>query len=101
MNSQQILTAYQEAADLTRLMLAAARAGDWDQVIEHEKACAAIISPLIGENTEAGGAAARHARQKRARQRAYRGQHLAGDSIGHFVGQHLFADQFKMVVNVL
>lgn len=52
MNNDQILKIYEEASQLTRLMLLAAREGNWDHMVEHEKTCAARLSVLIADQPE-------------------------------------------------
>ena len=47
MDSHHILAIYEEVSCLTRHMLLAAREGDWDQLIAHEKDCAARFAPLF------------------------------------------------------
>lgn len=39
MDSQEIITLYEAVAEITDQMLAAARAGDWDQLTELESRC--------------------------------------------------------------
>ena len=51
MQDDPALALYSGIADLTRQMLAAARAGDWDTLIALEKACGAEFARLLaGEN---------------------------------------------------
>ena len=47
MDGDHILTIYSGIADLTRQMLAAARAGEWDTLIALEKACSAHFARLL------------------------------------------------------
>jgi flagellar protein FliT len=46
MTTEEILTAYGRMAELTQQMLAAARAGDWDQLVLLEQATAAQARKL-------------------------------------------------------
>ena len=58
MDSTQILTIYEEMARLTRHMLLAARAADWDRLVTCEKACAAQFALLFaGESDQPRDAA--------------------------------------------
>ena len=45
---ERIVAHYTRMASLSRQMLAAATAGDWDGVCEAEKACARVIEDLSG-----------------------------------------------------
>ena len=47
MNDDLILAIYSGIADLTRRMLAAARAGEWDTLINLEKACSTHFARLF------------------------------------------------------
>ncbi len=47
MNSDEIISIYEDASCLTRQMLVAARESDWDQLVEHETQCAARLAQLI------------------------------------------------------
>ncbi|MEQ1772149.1 MAG: flagellar protein FliT [Burkholderiales bacterium] len=49
MDNDQIIAIYEDASDITRKMLAAARASDWDLLVEHEKACAARLAVLLSD----------------------------------------------------
>ncbi len=57
MNGDQILAVYEEASAITRQMLLAAREGDWDRLVAHEKDCAARFVHLMtsepGQTTDA------------------------------------------------
>ncbi len=46
MNHQKTLSIYQEVAEITRQMLAAAQSNDWDSLISLEKRCATHVSEL-------------------------------------------------------
>lgn len=61
MNSQEIISIYEKVAVITDQMLAAARVGDWDQLVELESRCASHVAilknqeppmPLTGPNRE-------------------------------------------------
>lgn len=52
MENTQIIAIYEEASRLTRDMLAAAHAGDWDRLVAYEKQCAAKLAPLIADQPE-------------------------------------------------
>jgi flagellar protein FliT len=49
MNSQELLSIYENVAVITDQMLAAARAGDWDQLATLESHCAAQVEMLKAE----------------------------------------------------
>lgn len=46
MTAEQLLTVYQELAELTSKMAAAAAAEDWDRVVELERDCASRVQKL-------------------------------------------------------
>jgi len=46
MNNQEMITLYETVAIITDQMLAAARAGDWDQLVALETRCASHIAIL-------------------------------------------------------
>ena len=46
MNTAQFLATYESISDLTGNMLTAARASDWDRLVELEKNCAGLIEKL-------------------------------------------------------
>lgn len=61
MNSQEVLSLYETVANITDQMLAAARNGDWEQLIVLESRCAGHVEtlktgeapvPLTGANRE-------------------------------------------------
>lgn len=61
MDNHQIIAIYEEASRLTRDMLLAARAADWDCLVAYEKQCAATLAPLIADQpVQAPTAAFRH-----------------------------------------
>ena len=47
MNEQQILAAYERIARVTRQMLDAAQAGQWDQLTALEGECSTLFAPLV------------------------------------------------------
>jgi flagellar protein FliT len=54
MNSEQVITLYQEMSDITAQMLAAARVRDWEYLAELETHCASHVAQLQqGEQAEA------------------------------------------------
>ncbi|MBI3229216.1 MAG: flagellar protein FliT [Burkholderiales bacterium] len=46
MNSQEIIALYEDVSKLTAQMLAAARAGDWDTLVQLEGHCASHVQSL-------------------------------------------------------
>ncbi len=46
MNSNEVITLYETVADITDQMLAAARSGDWDRLVELESRCAGHVAAL-------------------------------------------------------
>lgn len=61
LNSQEVITLYETVAVITDQMLAAARNGDWDQLVALESRCASHVetlkqgeppAPLTGANRE-------------------------------------------------
>ncbi len=46
MNSQEIIALYEAVSQITDQMLAAARAGDWDKLIQLEEHCASHVQSL-------------------------------------------------------
>lgn len=46
MNSQEIISLYEAVSDITDKMLAAARVGDWDRLIQLEEHCASHVQTL-------------------------------------------------------
>jgi flagellar protein FliT len=49
LNTQEVITLYETVAIITDQMLAAARAGDWDQLIALESRCSSHVSILQAE----------------------------------------------------
>jgi flagellar protein FliT len=49
MNSQEIISIYENVAVLTGQMLAAARSSEWDQLVELESRCARDVAILTSE----------------------------------------------------
>lgn len=50
MNEENLLTAYQDISALTQRMLAAARQGEWDTLIELERECSVHFSCLASHD---------------------------------------------------
>ncbi|MBS1169181.1 MAG: flagellar protein FliT [Burkholderiaceae bacterium] len=48
MNNTQIIDLYEQVAEITEQMLAAARVGDWDSLVALESRCAARVDTLKG-----------------------------------------------------
>lgn len=48
MTEEHILATYEGISRLTTQMLAAARNGEWDELVQHERACSALFAPLFG-----------------------------------------------------
>ena len=46
MNSQEIITLYETVSDITDKMLAAARAGEWDRLVQLEELCHSHVQSL-------------------------------------------------------
>lgn len=46
MNSQQVIALYEAVSSITDQMLAAARAGDWDKLVQLEEHCAKHVQTL-------------------------------------------------------
>jgi flagellar protein FliT len=53
MNSQEIISLYEAVSEITDQMLAAARAGDWDQLIALEAHCASHVQTLQNDGPPA------------------------------------------------
>lgn len=53
MNSQEVLSLYETVATITDQMLAAARTGNWEQLIELESRCASHVETLKLEEPRA------------------------------------------------
>ena len=51
MNHQEILAIYESVADITDRMLAAARTGDWEQLVELELRCSSQVDILRQNDT--------------------------------------------------
>jgi flagellar protein FliT len=52
MDEQQILTTYERIAGVTRQMLAAAQAAQWDRLTALERECSALFVPLVAHDRE-------------------------------------------------
>jgi flagellar protein FliT len=46
MNSEEVISLYETVADITNQMLAAAREGDWEQLVVLESRCASHVATL-------------------------------------------------------
>ncbi|MCE9638738.1 MAG: flagellar protein FliT [Betaproteobacteria bacterium] len=56
MNDELILATYESISRLTRQMLAAARNGDWDGLVRHERECSGLFARLMnGEDQRPRG----------------------------------------------
>ena len=53
MNSQEIISIYENVAVITDQVLAAARVGDWEQLVELESRCASQVAILRSEEPRA------------------------------------------------
>jgi flagellar protein FliT len=52
MDEHQILAAYESIAGVTRQMLAAAQAGEWDRLTALESECSTLFAPLIAHDRQ-------------------------------------------------
>lgn len=47
MNEEHILMTYESISRVTTQMLTAARNGEWDELVQHERACSALFTRLF------------------------------------------------------
>jgi flagellar protein FliT len=51
MNDEHVLTTYESISRLTKQMLAAARDGDWDALVQLERDCSGLFARLFTDDT--------------------------------------------------